>query len=211
VTDVDLEVHEGEIVALVGANGAGKTTLLSTLAGLVPVQSGEVELLGSAETVPFRRRARTGLSYIGEDRSVIRTLRTADYLRLAGADRTRCLELFPELEPLLGRTVNLLSGGEQQMLSLGRALATGPRVLLADELSLGLAPLVVRRLHEELRRAAAAGTGILVVEQQVRAAVALADHVYVLRRGQVVLSGRGSDLQSSLSRIEDEYLGRRSA
>src|SRR5436190_20624513 len=183
--DLDLHVDAGEVVALMGSNGAGKTTTLMTLAGRLQATAGTVEWMGKAVRTPLHRRARAGLRYVSEERSIIRGLTTLDNLRLGPGPVADALERFPELEPLLKRPAGLLSGGEQQILTLARALAGDPEVVLADELSLGLAPLVVERLMEALRDAASHGVGVLLVEQQVRAALAVADRGYVLRRGRV--------------------------
>ncbi len=206
IHELDLEVRAGEVVALIGVNGAGKTTTVRALAGELTPLAGEVRFLGEHCTAPLHRRARRGLRLITEERSVFMGLSVADNLRLGGQERGRCLELFPEIEPLLGRPAALLSGGEQQMVTLARALAAEPAVLLADELSLGLAPLVVERLTAAVRAAADRGCGALIVEQQVRIALAVADRAYVLRGGRVVLSGCAEDLASRIDEIERSYL-----
>jgi len=204
--EVDLEVHAGEMVALLAANGAGKTTTMLTLCGDVPPLGGEVHWRGARTTAPFHRRARDGLCLVSEQRWVFMNLSLADNLRLGSGGIERALEFFPELRPHLKRKAGLLSGGQQQLLALARALATEPRVLLADELSLGLAPLVVERLLEALREATNRGIGVLVVEQHVRRALAVADRAYVLHRGTVALSGKASDLLQRLDEIEHLYL-----
>jgi branched-chain amino acid transport system ATP-binding protein len=207
VRDLDLHVAAGEVVALLGANGAGKTTTLLALAGELPPLAGEVRLHGKPTTAPLHARCRDGLSYLTEERSVIMSLTAHENLRLAGVDPEVALELFPELRPLLKRTAGLLSGGEQQMLSLARALGRGPRVLLADELSLGLAPLVVERLLTSVRRAAdEVGVAVLLVEQHVRQALAYADRVYVMERGRVTLSGPVAEVKAQIEDIEAAYL-----
>jgi branched-chain amino acid transport system ATP-binding protein len=207
VRDLDLEVGSGEIVALLGANGAGKTTTLLTLAGLLPVIAGEVSLFGRATKAPVHRRARAGVSLVLDDRSLFMSLSVAENLRVAHCDRSRVVDLFPELEPLMKRTVGLLSGGEQQMLTLSRALARSPRLLMADELSLGLAPLVVQRLLTAVRQAAdEQGIGVLLIEQHVKQVLRRADRVYVLRRGEVVFQGRADEAEAQLSDLEGAYL-----
>jgi len=206
LTDLDLHVDEGEIVALMGSNGAGKTTTLMTLAGRLRASAGAVEWLGKPVRTPLHRRARAGLRYVSEERSVIRGLSTRDNLRLGPGPVEDALERFPELRPLVKRPAGLLSGGEQQILTLARALAGKPKVVLADELSLGLAPLVVDRLMEALRDAAAQGVGVLLVEQQVRAALKVADRGYVLRRGTVALAGTAAELHDQIGEIEATYL-----
>jgi branched-chain amino acid transport system ATP-binding protein len=201
VEDLDLEVRRGEVVALLGPNGAGKTTTLRALSGHVRALRGEVRLAGGRTTRPPHVRARQGLAYITEERSVFSGLTVAENLAVGRCDKRVTLELFPELVPLLGRRGGLLSGGEQQMLTVGRAIARRPSVLLADELSLGLAPIIVQRLLAALRTAADEfGVGILIVEQHVKQALAIADRAYVLRRGRVVLSGAAADIEPGLQR-----------
>jgi branched-chain amino acid transport system ATP-binding protein len=206
VHDLDLSVHAGEVVALLGVNGAGKTTTVRALAGELRPLRGEVWFNGRKTTAPLHRRAREGMRYITEERSVFMELSTADNLRLGGQERRRCLELFPELERLLNRKAGLLSGGEQQMLTLARSLAAEPSVLLADELSLGLAPLVLERLLRAVRGAADRGGAVLLVEQHVRDALEVADRAYVLSHGRVVLQGDARDLKSRIGEIEQTYL-----
>lgn len=205
--DVDLEVRQGEIVALLGANGAGKTSTMLALAGELPVMSGEVELLGERATGPLNARAHRGLAFVTEERSVFMGLSTADNLRVGRCDSAQAFALFPELERRLGVRAGLLSGGEQQMLTLARALTREPRILLADELSLGLAPLVVNRLLEAVRSAAdSQGTGVLLVEQHVRKALRYADRVYVMRGGHIELTGTAAELRGNVEEIERHYL-----
>ena len=144
----------GEVVALIGPNGAGKTTTLLTLAGELPAIAGEVAFRGSATKAPLFRRARQGMGFVTEERSVFMQLSTAENLRVAGVARADAVAVFPELEPLMGRTAGLLSGGEQQMLTLARRRRPDPSLLLVDELSLGLAPVIVKRLLETVRRVA---------------------------------------------------------
>ena len=207
VRSLDLRVDAGEVVALIGPNGAGKTTTLLTLAGELPPLGGEVVFRGESTRAPLFRRARRGLALVTEERSVFMRLSTADNLRLARVSRGEVTDLFPELAPLMRRNAGLLSGGEQQMLTLGRALARRPALLLADELSLGLAPLVVQRLLEAVRRAASEqGTGVLLVEQHVRQALDIADRVYVMQRGEIALSGTATEITDRLAEIEEAYL-----
>ena len=207
---VGVTVFPGEVVVLLGANGAGKTTLLRTLAGVLPTTDGAVELNGHATAKPLHKRARAGLAYVTEERSVFRGLTTAQNLRLGRGDLAAALDLVPELQGLLSRKAGLLSGGEQQMLTLARALAAQPRILLADELSIGLAPLVVRRLFDAVRAAADNGLGVLLVEQQARTVLPYCDRAYVLRRGKIVMDTSGDDLVSRVHEMEAHYLGERS-
>jgi branched-chain amino acid transport system ATP-binding protein len=206
VHDLDLVVGRGEVVALLGVNGAGKTTTVRALAGDLKCSAGEILFKGLPTTAPLHVRARYGLRLITEERSVFMGLSTADNLRLGGQSPERCLELFPELRRLLSQKAGLLSGGEQQMLTLARALGGEPDVLLADELSLGLAPLVFERLLGAIRAAADRGTGILLVEQHVRDALEVADRAYVLSRGSVVLTGTAKELTGQIEEIERTYL-----
>jgi ABC-type branched-subunit amino acid transport system ATPase component len=206
VRDLDLTVGPGEVVALLGPNGAGKTTTLLTLAGELRPVSGELLVDGTASRAPLHRRAAAGLALVPEERSVFMHHTAADNLRVGRCDVAAALRLFPELRAKLSTRAGLMSGGEQQMLTLARALARSPRLLLADELSLGLAPLVVTRLLRAVREAADAGVGVLLVEQHVTKVLDMADRVYVLRRGQVELSGTAADLRERLTDIESSYL-----
>ncbi len=205
--NLDLQVRSGEVVSLMGANGAGKTTTLLTIAGELAPLAGEIAMFGTTTKAPLHKLAKAGLSFVTEERSVIMDLSAADNLRLAGVPATRALEMFPELELLMSRTAGLLSGGQQQMLTLARALGRRPRLLIADELSLGLAPLVVERLLGVVRRAADEhGVGVLLVEQHVRQALAVADRVYVMQRGQLTMSGPAAEIGADLESIEAAYL-----
>jgi branched-chain amino acid transport system ATP-binding protein len=207
VGDLDLHVNSGEIVALLGRNGAGKTTTLNTIAGILPAVSGQVLLEGAPLRGPLHRRTLAGVSLVTETRAVIRRLSVAANLRLGLGPVETGFELFPELKPLAGRKAGLLSGGEQQMLVLARVLAGAPKLLLVDELSFGLAPLIVRRLLTALRQAAEQhGTGILLVEQHPVAALAAADRAYVLANGRIGLAGTATELRERLEEIEESYL-----
>jgi branched-chain amino acid transport system ATP-binding protein len=207
VRDVDLRVDAGEVVALIGPNGAGKTTTLLTLAGELPAISGEVVFRGATTKAPLFRRARRGMGYVTEERSIFMALTTEENLRVAGVSRADAVDLFPELEPLMKRTAGLLSGGEQQMLTLARAVGRAPQLLLVDELSLGLAPVVVKRLLQTVRRVAnEESTGILLVEQHVRQALNIADRVYLMQRGRIVMSGTGDEVHGRINEVEATYL-----
>jgi branched-chain amino acid transport system ATP-binding protein len=206
VRELDLRVEPGEVVALLGPNGAGKTTTLRALAGELPALSGEVRWLGRRATQSVHRRARQGLRFVTEERSVFMSLSVHDNLRLSHRSIAGCLDLFPELEALLPRRAGLLSGGEQQMVTLARALTGDVRLLIADELSLGLAPLVIQRLLRAVRAAADRGVGVVLVEQQLRHALEVADRGIVLRRGLVAMSGTSGELRDRIGEIEDSYL-----
>jgi branched-chain amino acid transport system ATP-binding protein len=207
IHEVDLVVHPGEVVGLLGANGAGKTTTLLTLAGELPLLEGEVLLDGAATSAPLFRRARQGLTFVTEEKSVFMGMSTRDNLRVADVDVDTALDLFPELARRINVRAGLLSGGEQQMLTLARALSRQPRVLLADELSMGLAPLVVKRLLEAVVDAAKQhGTAVLLVEQHARKALEYSDRAYVMRRGHIELSGTSGALLGQIGEIEDRYL-----
>jgi branched-chain amino acid transport system ATP-binding protein len=206
VHDLSLKVEPGEVVALLGANGAGKTTTLLTLAGEVKPLQGSVAFKGNTRWTPLFQRSRDGMRFITEERSVFMSMTVAQNLQLGGVTAADCFELFPELEPLYGRRAGLLSGGEQQMLTLARALAGKPDLLLADELSLGLAPLAAQRLLRAVRAAADEGMGVLLVEQQVRQALTVADRVYVLQRGRVMIEGTADEVRDQLAKVEASYL-----
>lgn len=207
VHGIDLEVHAGEVVALFGGNGAGKTTTMLTLMGCLPRLGGEI-FWGDADTrLPAHQRARSGVSFVPE-RSVFHGISAEANLRLGKGDPATALELFPELVPLLRRRAGLLSGGEQQMLAMGRALAASPSVLLLDEISAGLAPVVVTRLFDAVRRAADEGTAVLLVEQQIRRALSVADRCYVLTRGEIALSGTVTELTAQRDTLEGAYFAR---
>jgi branched-chain amino acid transport system ATP-binding protein len=205
--DLHLRVDPGTVVALLGPNGAGKTTLLLALSGVLPVMSGEVKISGTATKAPLFRRARSGMGFVSEDRSIFRSMTTTENLRVGSVNVDDAMDLFPELKTRLKVTAGLLSGGEQQMLTLARALARKPAVLLIDELSLGLAPLIVHRLLERISVSAhELGTGVLLVEQHVRKALAYADHAYVLNRGRIVMDGSGASMSGRIDQIEEAYL-----
>ena len=213
VHDVDLVVRPGEVVALLGPNGVGKTTTLLGISGLLPTLAGEALVKG--ERVDARRPhrvARRGLSHVPEDRGLLSPLTVAENLRLGRRGNRQgdesVLELFPALVPLLDRRAGLLSGGEQQMLSLARALVSDPDVLLVDEMSLGLAPLIVANLVARVRDIATTrGVGVLLVEQHVHMALSVADRAYAMSRGRIVLEGTAAELAADRDRLTAGYLG----
>ncbi len=204
---LELTVRRGEVVCLLGSNGAGKTTTMLSIAGELPLISGSIQLHSKPTTAPLHRRAKEGMSFVTEERSVIMRLTAEENLRLAGVATERALAFFPALGSLLGRPAGLLSGGEQQMLTLARALGRSPKILLADELSLGLAPIIVDSLLAAVRAAAdSEGVACLLVEQHVRQALEIADRVYVLQRGRVVMAGTSDGIARDIEMVESAYL-----
>jgi branched-chain amino acid transport system ATP-binding protein len=212
VSGLNLNVHRGEVVALLGANGAGKSTTILTLAGDLKPMSGTITFAGDTRQSTLSQRASHGLALITDDRAVFPQLTALENLRVGRCNISLALDLFPELQPLLRRRAGLLSGGEQGMLTVARALARRPTVLLADELSLGLAPMIVKRLHAALRSAAdELGVACLIVEQHVSLALQVADRAYVMNAGRVVLEGEASELLSRIDELEQAYLTTASA
>ena len=217
VRELNLEVAPGEVVALLGPNGAGKTTTLETIAGLNRPISGVIEMSGEyVGGTPAHVLARRGLALVPEGRALFPGLTVREHLRLAGgrngAGERELLEMLPELEKCLHRKAGLLSGGEQQMLAVGRALVTRPRLLLVDEMSLGLAPVIVERLVPVLRRAAdELGASVLFVEQHVALALEVADRAYVLTHGRIRLEGAASELRERRELLAASYLGETAA
>jgi branched-chain amino acid transport system ATP-binding protein len=213
VHGIDLTVEAGEVVALLGPNGAGKTTTLQTIAGVLDILGGDVRVNGqSIQKLSPHRIARAGCVHVPEDRALFSELTVAENLRLAvRRDRRasdRVLEFFPALEPLLNRRAGLLSGGEQQMLAIGRALALRPKLILIDEMSLGLAPVIVSQLLPIVERVAAEeGTGVLLVEQHVDLALSIAARANVLAQGVIALRGTGADLARDSAALQASYLG----
>jgi branched-chain amino acid transport system ATP-binding protein len=219
--EVDMVVHPGEVVALIGSNGAGKSTTLLTVSGVVPLSAGSLTVLGRTSEVRRRspsaaiwRRARTGVAHVPEDRGLFFDLTAAENLRLGrprrggGVPMDQVMAWFPQLERVLDRRAGLLSGGEQQMLALARAVLSAPRLLLVDELSLGLAPIIVEQLLPVLRSIATqTGTGIVVVEQHVALLLEIADRAYLLRQGRVTFDGTAAELSARPELVEAGYLG----
>jgi branched-chain amino acid transport system ATP-binding protein len=206
VRDVDLELHEGELVALLGPNGSGKTTTVLTLAGDLTPMGGAVSCLGLDNNASLHKRARSGVALVTDARAVFTRMTVAENIRVFRTTADAVVELFPELEAHLDRRVALLSGGQQQMLALGLALSRHPAVILADELSMGLAPMIVDRLFSALRMAADRGAGVLLVEQHVHKAMTIADRIYVMDRGRVSITGRADELRQRVDEIQSSYL-----
>jgi branched-chain amino acid transport system ATP-binding protein len=218
VREVDLALQAGRITTLVGANGAGKSTTLLALSGLVPKTAGKVMFDGHDVTaLPAHKLVRAGLVQVAEGRATLTTLTVREnlelgaYTRRDGAaaragDLERMFTLFPRLKERESGLAGNLSGGEQQMLAIGRALMARPRVLLLDEPSMGLAPIVVQGIFRTLREINAGGLTIFLVEQNVRQALKIAEQAYVLENGRVVLQGSGRELLDE-PRVQQAYLG----
>jgi branched-chain amino acid transport system ATP-binding protein len=215
IKGISFSVREGEIVALLGANGAGKTTTQKTVSGMLRPSAGSITLAGRRiDGIPAHQLINLGICHVPEGRHVFPRMTVSENLNL-GAFRFRSpdeellahvLELFPRLKERYGQQAGTLSGGEQQMLAIGRALMGKPKLLLLDEPSMGLAPLIVEQIFEIVRGINADGVSVLLVEQNARQALTLADRGYVLETGELVLSGTGRELLAD-DRIRDAYLG----
>lgn len=214
---ISVEVHEGEIVTLIGANGAGKSTLLRAISGIVPIRSGTIAFdatnLGS---LPAHRIVEIGVAHVPEGRGIFANLTVLENLKLATWSRKdrknlpreyqHVFDIFPRLAERQGQPAGTLSGGEQQMLAVGRALMTRGRLLLLDEPSMGLAPVLVREIFQTLREINAAGTTILLVEQNARQALKLAHRGYVLETGRLTVAGSADELMDN-PQVKAAYLG----
>ena len=220
IKEIGLEVAPGEVVALLGANGAGKTTMLRTISGLIRPRAGAIRFAGvRIDRSPPARIVRLGIAHCPEGRRVFGSLSVAENLRLGAAaridrssieaDRERVYQLFPILKERMHQQAGTLSGGEQQMLALGRALMAAPKLLLLDEPSLGLAPLVIQAIFRALADLKRAGVTMLLVEQNIAAALDLADRAYVLRTGEIALSGEAKALRANYEEVAAAYLGAR--
>jgi branched-chain amino acid transport system ATP-binding protein len=207
---VDLRLESGRVVALLGPNGAGKSTLVAALAGLLPVTAGRVTLDGAPVSglAPDRIR-RAGIAAVPEGHQVLTRLSVRDNVRVASPEAdafARACGIFPELAALAERAADSLSGGEQQMLALAQALVARPKFILADEMSLGLAPVIVRRLMAVVKEAAASGTGVLLIEQFTHLALKMADAACVLNRGRIVFAGAPAELRADPRVLDEAYL-----
>ena len=215
---VSLSVNEGEIVALIGANGAGKTTLLKTISGLIQTRSGTIRFQNTEiQNLSAHRIVESGVSQVAEGRAMLKRMTVLENLRIGAhvrkdkevrQDIDQIFSKFPVLGERQDQLAGLLSGGEQQMLAIGRALMARPRILLLDEPSLGLAPMVVTEIFRTLRALRDDETTIILVEQHARRALQVADRGYVLERGQIALEGTGQRLLDDET-IQQTYLGKR--
>lgn len=221
LSKVSLSLRRGEIVTVIGPNGAGKTTLLSALMGLLPIASGDILYMGHPQRGREREvesLVRQGVTLVPEKRELFAEMSVEDNLLLGAFDRYRCghrdhletmeevFELFPRLEERRDQEAGTLSGGERQMLAMGRALMAKPRLLMLDEPSLGLAPLVIRDIFRVIAELKQSGVAILLIEQNARAALQIADYAYVLETGEVSLSGPSEELSRD-PRVIESYLG----
>ena len=216
IKGISFEVNEGEIVTLIGANGAGKSTTLNTISGLLHSKTGHIEFMGEPlNHVPSHKVVSKGLALVPEGRriflqmSVQENLDMGAFSRRGGnidADMERVFEQFPRLKDRRKQVAGTLSGGEQQMLAMGRALMSNPKLLMLDEPSMGLAPILVEQIFDIIKNLHKAGTTILLVEQNAQAALSVADRGYVLETGKIVTTGTGAELLASPA-IKKAYLG----
>jgi branched-chain amino acid transport system ATP-binding protein len=209
VRDVSLSCPRGEVTVLLGANGAGKSTLLDGVAGVIPLRTGNAFVDGVDVAGSPRGRRRGGVAYVEQGRTIFADLSVLDNLRAVSTDPTtidRALTLFPELRPRLATEAGLLSGGEQQMVVLARAICTNPDIVLIDEMSQGLAPIVVQRLLPILRMLADNGAAVLLVEQFANLALRIGDRAYVMYVGEVSLEADCTQLLAEPSLLRDAYL-----
>ena len=217
VKGIDLELYKGELVCLIGANGAGKTTTLNAIAGVLPLAGGQILYEGeNLKGVPAHRRLRRGIALVPEGRGIFSRLTVEENLRMGAysrndtagieADMQRVFEMLPRIKERLAQVAGTLSGGEQQMVAIGRALLSKPRLLLLDEPSMGLAPLIVEKIFEVVQSVAKAGVTILLVEQNANLALGFAQRAYVMESGRITLSGSGEELLSN-PKVRAAYLG----
>ena len=217
VRDVSFEVNEGEVVSLIGANGTGKTTILRTLSGLVRPSAGKIQFLGKEiQKLPAQKIVAGGLSQVPEGRHVFPGLTVMENLQMGAflkkdreenqANLKKVFSRFPRLEERKNQDAATLSGGEQQMLAMGRALMSTPKLLLLDEPSMGLAPIFIQEIFDIIQDIQKQGTTVLLIEQNANKALAISDRGYVLETGKIVLSGTGKELASS-EEVRKAYLG----
>ena len=217
VKDVSFEVRDGEICTLIGANGAGKTTILQTISGLLRARSGTITFNGAdITTLPPHRILQRGLAQVPEGRRVFAQMTVLENLEMGAftrrdkagvqADLEKVFGWFPRLKERIRQPAGTLSGGEQQMLAMGRALMSKPKLIVMDEPSMGLSPIFVNEIFDIIRKVSAEGTTVLLVEQNAKKALSIADRAYVLETGQIVLSGKAEDLLKDDS-VKKAYLG----
>ncbi|MBR5233591.1 MAG: ABC transporter ATP-binding protein [Clostridia bacterium] len=217
IKNISFDVDAGEVVALIGANGAGKTTTLHTVTGLLPAASGKITLDGKdLGKVPAHKIVSMGMAHVPEGRRVFAALSVYDNLKMGAFTRKdkkeieesleMVFEAFPRLKERRNQVAGTLSGGEQQMLAMGRALMSKPRIILMDEPSMGLSPLYVTEIFEIIKKIKSEGTTVLLVEQNANMALQIADRAYVLETGRIIMDGKASDLMND-ERVRKAYLG----
>ena len=217
IKGISFEVNEGEVIALIGANGAGKTTILHTISGLIAPKKGSITFEGQEITkIPAHKIVENGLAQVPEGRRVFPSLSVLQNLKLGAYTRKDKKEIddtlkmiyerFPRLEERKNQPAGTLSGGEQQMLAMGRALMSKPRIILLDEPSMGLSPIFVNEIFDIIKQVSASGTTVLLVEQNAKKALSIADRGYVLETGKIVKEGKASDLLNDEA-VKKAYLG----
>ena len=216
VKGVSFEVNEGEVVTLIGANGAGKSTSLKTISGLMRSRGGAIEFMGkSIASTPAHKIVELGIAHVPEGRRIFTSMTVEENLEMGAftvrggnidADKERVFEQFPRLKERRKQIAGTLSGGEQQMLAMGRALMSHPKLLMLDEPSMGLAPILVEQVFDIIASLHKAGTTILLVEQNAEMALSIADRAYVMETGRITLSGTGKELAAS-EEVQKAYLG----
>ena len=216
VKGVSFEVNDGEVVTLIGANGAGKSTSLKTVSGLMRSRGGKIEFMGkSIANIPAHKIVELGIAHVPEGRRIFTSMTVEENLDMGAftvrggnieADKERVFEQFPRLKERRKQIAGTLSGGEQQMLAMGRALMSHPKLLMLDEPSMGLAPILVEQVFDIISALHKAGTTILLVEQNAEMALSIADRAYVMETGRITLSGTGKELAAS-EEVQKAYLG----
>ncbi len=217
VKGIDMELHTGEMVCLIGANGAGKTTTLNAIAGTLPLAAGSIRYNGEdIGKLPAHKRLRRGIALVPEGRGIFTRLTVEENLRMGAysrsdtdgieADLQGVFEMLPRIEERLAQVAGTLSGGEQQMLAIGRALLSRPRLLLLDEPSMGLAPLIVEKIFEVVQQVRSEGVTVLLVEQNANLALEFAERGYVMEHGELTLTGSGAELLAD-PKVRTAYLG----